>query len=158
MIAAVDSPLDDLNKTKHKRGKGRPSQAAMSPSHRLHSNRLPGSGPLLEVADVFRAHGVAWRAANKGHISLARLKVMSAVARRRSAAMSRGAPTAPMSTSPITLAATATVQSVRRVRRRHGWRRVRQSCCPCDTATLSSPCPNLSRTSRTRTNASSVIC
>lgn len=35
--------------------------------------------PKLEVADIFRAHGVAWRAANAGHISLDQLKVMSAV-------------------------------------------------------------------------------
>ena len=26
--------------------------------------------PLLEVADVFRAHGAAWRKANAGHMSL----------------------------------------------------------------------------------------
>jgi hypothetical protein len=33
----------------------------------------------LEVADVFRAHGAAWRKANAGHVSLAQLKVMSAI-------------------------------------------------------------------------------
>ncbi len=32
----------------------------------------------LEVADIFRAHGPAWRTANAGHVSLAQLKVMSA--------------------------------------------------------------------------------
>jgi len=45
------------------------------------------SAPLLEVADIFRAHGPAWRAANKGHISLTQLKVMSAVERCRTAAL-----------------------------------------------------------------------
>jgi len=31
----------------------------------------------FEVADIFRDHGPAWRAANKGHISLNQMKVMS---------------------------------------------------------------------------------
>lgn len=46
---------------------------------------MPGSS--LEVADVFRAHGAAWRAANTGHISLTQLKVMSAIERCRTAAL-----------------------------------------------------------------------
>jgi hypothetical protein len=41
----------------------------------------------LEVADVFRAHGAAWRKANVGHISLAQLKVMSAIETCRTAAL-----------------------------------------------------------------------
>ena len=45
------------------------------------------SGPLLEVADIFRAHGAAWRAANAGHINLNQFKVMSAVERCRTAAL-----------------------------------------------------------------------
>ncbi len=32
----------------------------------------------LEIADIFRAHGPAWRSANVGHLSLGQLKVMSA--------------------------------------------------------------------------------
>ena len=43
--------------------------------------------PLLEVADVFRAHGAAWRKANAGHVSLAQLKVMSAIETCRTAAL-----------------------------------------------------------------------
>jgi hypothetical protein len=43
--------------------------------------------PSLEVADIFRDHGAAWRAANAGHISLDRLKVMKAVERCRTAAL-----------------------------------------------------------------------
>lgn len=35
--------------------------------------------PALEVADIFRTHGAAWRAAHAGHISLGQLKVMSAI-------------------------------------------------------------------------------
>jgi hypothetical protein len=41
----------------------------------------------LEVADIFRAHGQRWRQANAGHISLAQLKVMSAIEACRSAAL-----------------------------------------------------------------------
>ena len=35
--------------------------------------------PLLEVADILREHGPAWREANRGHVSLDQLKVMSAI-------------------------------------------------------------------------------
>ena len=41
----------------------------------------------LEVADIFRDHGAAWRAANAGHVSLDQLKVMTAVERCRTAAL-----------------------------------------------------------------------
>ena len=43
--------------------------------------------PSLEVADIFRDHGVAWRAANVGRVSLNQLKVMSAIERCRTAAL-----------------------------------------------------------------------
>lgn len=43
--------------------------------------------PALEVADIFRAHGSAWRAAQQGHLSLGQLKVMSAIEQCRSAAL-----------------------------------------------------------------------
>jgi hypothetical protein len=43
--------------------------------------------PALEVADIFRSCGDAWRDANAGHISLGALKVMSAIERCRTAAL-----------------------------------------------------------------------
>ena len=43
--------------------------------------------PALEVADIFREHGPAWRAAQRGHLSLGQLKVMSAIEQCRSAAL-----------------------------------------------------------------------
>jgi hypothetical protein len=43
--------------------------------------------PALEVADVLRDHGPAWRQANAGHVSLDQLKVMSAIERCRTAAL-----------------------------------------------------------------------
>ncbi|MEN8133409.1 MAG: IS91 family transposase [Pseudomonadota bacterium] len=45
------------------------------------------SRPALEVADIFRAHGPAWRRVQAGHLSLGQLKVMSAIERCRSAAL-----------------------------------------------------------------------
>jgi Putative transposase/Transposase zinc-binding domain len=41
----------------------------------------------LEVADIFRDHGPAWRQANVGHVSLGQLKVMSAIESCRTAAL-----------------------------------------------------------------------
>src|SRR5262249_13366327 len=41
----------------------------------------------LEVADILRDHGPAWREANRGHVSLDQLKVMSAIERCRTAAL-----------------------------------------------------------------------
>jgi hypothetical protein len=43
--------------------------------------------PVLEVADIFRDHGAAWRQANAGHVSLGQLKVMSAIESCRTAAL-----------------------------------------------------------------------
>src|ERR1700716_205304 len=45
------------------------------------------SRPALEVADILRDHGAAWRRANAGHLSLDQLKVMSAIERCRTAAL-----------------------------------------------------------------------
>jgi hypothetical protein len=41
----------------------------------------------LEVADIFRDHGAAWRRANAGHVSLDQMKVMTAIERCRTAAL-----------------------------------------------------------------------
>jgi hypothetical protein len=41
----------------------------------------------LEVADIFRIHGPAWRQAQRTHLSLAQLKVMSAIEQCRSAGL-----------------------------------------------------------------------
>jgi hypothetical protein len=43
--------------------------------------------PAIEVADIFRGHGPAWRQANAGHVSLDQLKVMSAIESCRTAAL-----------------------------------------------------------------------
>jgi len=47
----------------------------------------PVTRPPLEIADIFRRHGAAWRAAHAGHVSLAQLKVMSAIESCRTAAL-----------------------------------------------------------------------
>jgi hypothetical protein len=41
----------------------------------------------LEIADIFRAHGPAWRQANTGHVGLSQLKVMSAIEACRTEAL-----------------------------------------------------------------------
>ncbi len=43
--------------------------------------------PALEIADIFRRHGPAWRAAHAGHVSLSQLKVMAAIETCRTAAL-----------------------------------------------------------------------
>jgi hypothetical protein len=43
--------------------------------------------PALEVADIFRDFGPAWLDANRGHVSHAQLKVMSAIEACRTAAL-----------------------------------------------------------------------
>ncbi len=46
--------------------------------------------PALEIADIFRDYGAAWREANRGHVSLGQLKVMSAIQNCRTAARRAG--------------------------------------------------------------------
>ena len=43
--------------------------------------------PALEVADIFRTHGPAWRKQQAGHLSLGQLKVMSAIEQCRTAVL-----------------------------------------------------------------------
>ncbi len=43
--------------------------------------------PAIEIADIFRRHGPAWRAAHAGHVSLGQLKVMAAIENCRTAAL-----------------------------------------------------------------------
>lgn len=45
------------------------------------------SRPKLEIADIFRRYGPAWRQANAGHISLSQLKAMSAIEACRTEAL-----------------------------------------------------------------------
>ena len=75
------------------------------------------SRPALEVADIFRDHGSAWRHANAGHISLDQMKVMSAIERCRTAALgghvARCEDCALRQSSPTTAAATGIARSAR---------------------------------------------
>ncbi|QDY71353.1 IS91 family transposase [Qingshengfaniella alkalisoli] len=43
--------------------------------------------PKLEIADIFRRYGPAWRQANAGHVSLSQFKVMSAIEACRTEAL-----------------------------------------------------------------------
>src|SRR5205807_2284197 len=80
MISAVESPLDLLSEPRRKPNKTRGN------NHRRH-NAPPMARPVLEVADIFRDHGAAWRSGNAGHVSLGQMKVMSAIERCRTAAL-----------------------------------------------------------------------
>jgi hypothetical protein len=84
------------------------------------------------VADVFRAHGAAWRKANAGHVSLGQLKVMSAIETCGTAALGghveRGE-TARTNASPTIPAATATARSARGRRRGNGSKTAKPNSC-----------------------------
>ena len=99
--------------------------------------------PALEVADIFRDYGAAWRQANAGHVSLGQLKVMSAIESCRtapSAAMSRAVRTAPIRRSPTTPAAIGTAQNARVQRPSNGWPNARPTCWRCRIITSCSRC------------------
>jgi len=103
--------------------------------------------PVLEAADIFRDHGAAWRDANRGHVSLGQLKVMSAIERCRTAALgghvARLARTRPARarSSPSTAAVTGIARNVRGARRGSGSPNARPGFCPCPTSTWCSRCP-----------------
>ena len=78
--------------------------------------------PSLEVADILRAHGEAFRRAHAGHLSLGQLKVMSAIEACRTAALGghvERCDDCQHRRSATTPAATATAPSARR--RGPGW-------------------------------------
>ena len=79
-IRDVKSPLDGLKLHLSKQPPPGPRPHGAAPGSQ--SDRSPG------VADVFRAHGAAWRKANAGRVSLDQLKVMSAIETCRTAALS----------------------------------------------------------------------
>src|SRR3977135_1931392 len=80
LIANIESPLDLLAQPRKKPKKSRKDPPRASPPAAM-------SRPALEVADIFRDHGAAWRSANAGHVSLDQLKVMSAIENCRTAAL-----------------------------------------------------------------------
>src|SRR3954447_26198752 len=110
--------------------------------------------PKLEVADIFRDHGAAWRSANAGHVSLDQLKVMSAIERCRTAALGGHVERCEK--------CSYTIVAYNSCRNRHcpkcqgaaaqgGWPSVRRSCCRCPTSTWCSRCPPESPISPIRT-------
>jgi len=84
MIASIKSPLDLLSKPRRKPGKKPDTGEKDQPPAQQPAAM---SRPVLEVADIFRGHGPAWRQANAGHVSLGQMKVMSAIERCRTAAL-----------------------------------------------------------------------
>ena len=81
LIAKIESPLARLSHAAPQASEARRREAAgaIAPSAMVR--------PVLELADILREHGPAWREANRGHASLDQLKVMSAIERCRTAAL-----------------------------------------------------------------------
>lgn len=96
------------------------------------------SRPALEVAEIFRDRGPAWRRANAGHVSLEQLKVMSAIENCRTAALGgrvARCEDCAYTTIPTTPAATGTARSARAPPRSNGSPTVRPTSCRCRTIT-----------------------
>jgi hypothetical protein len=113
--------------------------------------------PVLEVADIFRRHGAAFRAA-QGSSDQRRVRPSRHAAQRRSAAMSSGAATAAWFASPTTAVAIGTVQSAKHSRAPSGSRIARPICCRSPISMSFSPCrrpwpPSRCRTRRWSTTA-----
>ena len=81
LIAKIESPLEGLSAPRRRRAR-RSTEEPPAPIAPPAMAR-----PVLEVADILRDHGPAWREANRGHVSLDQLKVMSAIERCRTAAL-----------------------------------------------------------------------
>ena len=92
----------------------------------------------LEVADILRGHGAAWRRANAGHVSLGQLKVMSAIERCRTAALGGYVARCENETCAHTVIAYNSCRnwhckSDRALRQASGWQSARQIYCRCST-------------------------
>ena len=107
--------------------------------------------PALEVADIFRDHGPAWREANRGHVSLDQLKVMSAIERCRTAALGGHVARCENDACAHTVIAynslpqPALPEVPGRGGDASGWPRARPSCCPSATSMSSTRCRRRSR-------------
>ena len=119
------------------------------------------SRPNLEVADIFRRHGAAWRAANAGHISAAQRRVMTAIETCRTAALG-GHVERCEECAHMRVAYNS-------CRNRHcpkcqaraaadGSKRDPPSCCRSPISTSSSPCRQRSAPSRIRTRPRYTAC
>ena len=75
MISGVESPLDLAVPVAPRSPGKRPGRRAQGRAVGVAAADM--ARPALEVADIFRDHGPAWRRANAGHVSLGQMKVMS---------------------------------------------------------------------------------
>jgi hypothetical protein len=106
----------------------------------------------LEVADIFRAHGGAYRREQTGHLNLPQLKVMSAVENCRTAALGGHVAACtkcdhqhiaynscrnyyPAGDCTAICREGGIAQNARALRRRAGCRRAWKTCCQSNTST-----------------------
>ncbi len=98
----------------------------------------------LEVADVFRRHGPAYRETHAGHLSRGQRRVMGAIETCRSAALGGHVEQCndcgQLRIPPTIPAATSTARSAKGWRVLNGWPTDNPSCCRCRTSTSSSRC------------------
>src|SRR5208337_4562027 len=116
--------------------------------------------PVLEVADILREHGPAWREANCGHVSLDQLKVMSAIERCRTVALGGHVARCENAACGHTLIASVTgiARNARLPPHADGWPIAKRSSCRRHTFTSSTRCRASCVTLRTRTSAWSTTC
>ena len=105
----------------------------------------PMDRPKLEVADIFRRYGEAYREQHDASLSIAQRRVMTAIELCRTAALGGHVEavrcTAAISASPTTAAAIATARSASRWPARNGSRIAAPSSSTRSTFTSSSRCP-----------------
>ena len=114
----------------------------------------------IEVADVFRRHGPAFRAARSEHLDRDQRRVMGAIEACRTAALGghvRRCADCGHTASPITPAATVTVPNASVGLRKPGSPHGGRSCCRFRVSTWSSPCRRRSGQTHSRTRRRSAI-
>ena len=116
-------------------------------------------GPI-EVADVLRRHGDAYRLAHAGHLGRVERRVMSAIVACRTAALGghvEACDDCGVARDRLQLLPQPALSEVSGTRRgRNGWPHARPNCCRFPISTSCSHCPRRSPPSRSRTRPSST--
>ena len=151
-VCATASPLDALHS---------PASAPTPPHAIARLNAGPMASDTPEVADVFRRYGDAYRQQHGAALSTAQRRAMTAIevvsAQQRLAVMSSNATAAGTSASPIIPVGTGIARSASHSPARSGSLTARRNSSTPSISMLSSRCRRRSRSSPSRTIASSTI-